>query len=186
MYEYLNRLEDYIGRKITHIKPKFTFEEYFYQVPKGKQKIRGFIPPMYVGWCTALLKNNPMRKYCNENNVDIQYMGFGFDEFKRSTRKYQKEKYQYPLIEMGITSAHCIDILKERGIYNSLYDYNNRTGCWCCPKQDLKSIRFMYKHHPELWNKMLQYAKDSTVGLKFDIARLNEKWNNQPTIDDWE
>lgn len=56
--------------------------------------------------------------------------------------------------------------LREFGLYNSLYDYFDRIGCWWCPKQPLKSLRSLYRHFPHLWAQLLELEEIHGIAFK--------------------
>ena len=151
MYEYLERVSKYIGREIITVRgEKHTAESIFYgNFVRGKRmgEMRGF-PPTVGQACNYRrdLKVNPLKKACGEgNNV---FIGIAADEAHRSRcKEYTKGKnnYCFPLVEWDITEAQCMEYLKVRGLYNGLYDYFDRIGCWWCPKQPLKSLRSLWQ-----------------------------------------
>ena len=36
------------------------------------------------------------------------------------------------------------------------YEIYHRASCWCCPFQRIDELRKLRKHHPELWEKLLE------------------------------
>ena len=64
MYDHLNKLEQYIGRKITRLKAEYSFEYYFLEyMPKRKNPgLRQYTGNSWAGpnnrWCTGRLKIN--------------------------------------------------------------------------------------------------------------------------------
>jgi 3'-phosphoadenosine 5'-phosphosulfate sulfotransferase (PAPS reductase)/FAD synthetase len=101
------------------------------------------------------LKISPLRKACGSgNNV---FIGIAADESHRSRAKQYAEgdnNYFFPLVDWGVTEVECMQYLKDRGLYNSLYDYFDRIGCWWCPKQPIPSLRSLYWHFPEKWQHL--------------------------------
>ena len=160
MYDYISRIESYVGIKVTTVRSdKHTARSIFFGYPsRGKRmnEIRGFPPTVgpgcrYRSW----LKVEPLEAASGQgNNI---YIGIAADESHRSRcEEYTKGKnhYYFPLVEWGVTEAMCMEYLKTRGLYNSLYDYFNRLGCWWCPKQPLRSLRSLWLHYPELWKQL--------------------------------
>lgn len=163
-WEYLKKLENYIGRKITIVQPNTTFNKWFYgEFTKGKNKgrIRGM--PFVIGhsWCCREFKVKPMERL--QTKGDVVYLGIAYDEKER----IQKDtKYKYPLVDWKITEQDCRNYLERIDMLNPLYDKFNRIGCWCCPKQSLNSLRILYRDYPKLWEKLKQYEKDSPHGFR--------------------
>ena len=186
MYEYLDKVDEYlmknIGKKITRIKPDVSFEQQFYTKKKRgkyKGKIYGF--PWNLGaWCNSRLKIATLDKYFkNQDKEYISYIGIAYDEPKRLARLDRNEKA--PLAEWEMPESDCLEYIKEKGLYNPLYDKLKRLGCWFCVKQSLDSLRIIRKDYPELWNLLLKCQLDSEVIFRTDysIQQLEEKFNKE-------
>jgi len=168
MYPYLEKVEKYIGREITRIKPLLTYEDYFYRRYKRGGKIGktyGF-PCMNGVWCNSHLKVYPLRKYEKTLGTHISYIGYAADEPKRYKRL--KEYQKALLYEWGITENQCLKYLEEKNLLNPLYKKFRRLGCWCCHNQSKSDLRILRKDYPDLWEKLLQYDKDSPVKFKIN------------------
>lgn len=168
MYEYIDKVEKYIGRKVTRIKSEWTYESHFYrQKKKGKfvGQIYGF-PFIAIGngWCNDRLKLKPVRDYKRSIGEHIMYVGIAADEPKRLAKMNNNERSL--LAEWGWTEQDCLQYLKEKGLENPLYRKFKRTGCWFCPKQNKKSLEIVYRDYPELWQMLLDMEKDSPVMFK--------------------
>lgn len=166
MYEYIDKVEDYIGRPITRLKTHKNFDDWFYgKVTRGKNKgiQRGFPLVAYPCYWNRESKLNVLNKKCKGN---YRYIGIACDEPKR-VRKH--EGYIYPLVDWGVTESDCIEYLKERDMLNPLYERFDRLGCWLCPKQSISSLESLYFYYPELWEKLKQYEKDDPNGFRPDI-----------------
>lgn len=140
MYEYLEKVNTYlkekIGKPLTIIEAPITFEEQFYTVKKrGKYigEIYGF-PWILGAWCNSMLKTMTLDRYFKEQSKKyISYIGITYDEPRRFERLAENEKA--PLFEWKMTEEKCLDYIKEKGMYNPLYDKYKRLGCWFCVKQ---------------------------------------------------
>lgn len=171
MYAYITRVEEYTGIKVTTVRSeRHTAQSIFFgHLTRGKRvgELRGF-PPTVGQACSYRrdLKVNPLKAACGSGNH--VFIGIAADESERSRcLEYTKgdNTYHFPLVDWGITEAQCQEYLKEKGLYNSLYDYFDRIGCTWCPKQPLKSLRSLYRHFPRLWAQLL--ALESIHGKPF-------------------
>lgn len=160
MYEYLARVERYFGRSIEVVKSsKHTARSMFYGYPtRGEHtdEIRGF--PKTIGAACryrSWLKVDPLEAATGTGH-DV-FIGIAADESHRSrSLEYAKGKntYHFPLVDEGIKEQDCLDGLRVIGLYNPLYDYFDRLGCFWCPKQPLASLRSLYHHFPQHWKTL--------------------------------
>ena len=104
------------------------------------------------------------------------YLGIAADEPKRLARMGENERSL--LAEWGWTEQDCLDYLKEKGLENPLYKKFSRTGCWFCPKQNLKSLKIIKNDYPGLWEQLLKLDKDSPVKFKpkYTVVDLDKKF----------
>ena len=165
-YEYLNKIEMYLNKKIEYIKPELSFEQ-LYQIYK-------FIPSTRYRWCTTGMKINPFRKYmnklineCNAQKINL-YVGIRSDEPTR-IENYQKQniekddgilKTHYPLAEYGLIKKDVFDILTNNGIgFPKYYEWRSRSGCYFCFFQKKIEWVNLLERHPKLFEKALYFEK---------------------------
>lgn len=176
MHEHIDKIEKYIGRKITKIKSEKPFEYYLSELhvnrkPDSKAILKfgkditgyGWAGPR-SRWCTEVLKNAPRDRFLkplrDKYNI-IHYIGIAADEQYRLERKNNKDlNHRHPLVEWGITEAEALNYCYERGFdWGGLYERFNRVSCWCCPMQSLSELRKLKKHYPELWERLKNWDK---------------------------
>ena len=180
MYEYIDEVEKYIGRKITRIRAKKTYEEQFYtKFKRGKNKGRIYGFPFQRGpWCNSRLKMRPFEQYYKSIDGEYcVYLGIAYDEPKRYARK--KDYQIMPLHDWKITEAECKKYLEKKDLINNLYDWKKRTGCWFCHNQSVKDLRALRDNYPKLWDKLLEMDNNSPVTFKPDgttVADIEKKF----------
>jgi len=174
MYVYIEKIKEYIKLKydmnITTISAEDGWDEWFYRIKKrGKYigTIYGF-PMTLRAWCNDRIKMKPINNYYKKQGEHIRYIGIAYDEPKRYKRL--EDNWKAPLYEWKIKESDCIDYLKEKGLHNPLYNKFNRLGCWCCPKQSLKSLRVLYREYPDLWKKLEKYQISSRTKFRIDYS----------------
>lgn len=161
MYEYIDKMERYIKRKITVIRSEFDFDTVFHQTyVKGKRvgNIYGF-PFMVGAWCNNRLKMRAIKQQYKTYGEHIRYLGLAADEPKRIDRL--EPFCRAPLAEWGMTEQNCIEFLERRNMMNPLYHKFRRLGCWFCVKQSLDSLRVLRRDYPKYWAMLLQWDKES-------------------------
>ena len=170
MYEHLAKLDEHLFRErgihITTLRHPKGFEYLMFDEPKQKprsleNRAKLGIPPygngwpgIRVRWCTGQLKTHLITKEVNRLKGElgaIHYVGIAADEAWRCKDE------RYPLVEWGITEAQALQACYDRGFdFGGLYEIYHRASCWCCPFQRIDELRKLRKHHPELWEKLLE------------------------------
>ena len=162
LYDYIERIEGVIGRKITRLKSKFTWDElFFHRKKKGGHmgQINAF-PMTMACVMTDRLKQIPIQEYYRSIKGDFTvYIGIAFNEPERYERLKPNEKA--PLYEWGIDENFVIQELKRRGLHNPLYDTFDRLGCYTCPNINLKELRLMRKRYPKEYAKLIWYGEQA-------------------------
>lgn len=155
-YEYLDRLEVYLGKKIERlVHDGGGFEELL-------QARRGFLPSAQARWCTELLKIKPFEKYVGDDTC-YSYVGIRADEPHRKGYISTKPNIiaQYPFIEAGITKQDVFRILEESGLgIPDYYKWRSRSGCYFCFFQQRIEWVGLLENHPDLYEKAKKYEKE--------------------------
>ena len=130
MYDYLDKLEGYIGRKITRVPSVISFDEGFHQTyKKGARKGAIYGYPFTIGaWCNDRLKLRAIEKHYKTYGEHIRYLGIAADETKRL--KHLTPNCRAPLADWRMTEQDCINFLQERDMMNPLYKKFKRLGCF--------------------------------------------------------
>ena len=177
MYEHLAKLDEHLFRErgihITTLRHPKGFEYLMFDEPKQKprsleNRAKLGIPPygngwpgIRVRWCTGQLKTHLITKEVNRLKGElgaIHYVGIAADEAWRCKDE------RYPLVEWGITEAQALQACYDRGFdFGGLYEIYHRASCWCCPFQRIDELRKLRKHHPELWEKLLELDRGVTL-----------------------
>ena len=71
-YEYLDKLEFYLGKKITRINSDRPFKYYL-------DLYNGVLPDARTRWCTRMLKIKPFERFIGDDQV-VSYVGIRADE----------------------------------------------------------------------------------------------------------
>ena len=187
MYEHLNRLEKDIGRQITRIKTDEPFEYLMFDKPI-KRKSNSPVVKKYgaellgygwagprMRWCTSKLKDVPrerfLRELRNKFNV-IEYVGIAADEqYRLECERNTNPNHRHPLVDWGMTEQNCLQYCYEHGYdWSGLYELFHRVSCWCCPLQSLDELRKLYKHFPDLWEKLKEWDKRTWRKFRADYS----------------
>ncbi|MFL6313517.1 MAG: phosphoadenosine phosphosulfate reductase family protein [Terriglobales bacterium] len=156
-YEYLNRVEAFLGKPIKHLNADRGFDHWL-------EVFGGYLPSPNIRWCTKMLKLKPFEAHVGEDAV-ISYVGLRADEDRVgyiSTRP--NIKTIYPFKDDGIDYAGVMKILDESGIGLPPYLKWGRThsGCYFCFFQrPIEWVRLL-ETHPEQFEQAMEYEKISS------------------------
>ncbi len=192
MYEHLAKLDEHLFRErgihITTLRHPKGFEYLMFDEPKQKprsleNRARLGIPPygngwpgIRVRWCTGQLKTHLITKEVNRLKGElgaIYYVGIAADEAWRCKNE------RYPLVEWGITEAQALQACYDRGFdFGGLYEIYHRASCWCCPFQRIDELRKLRKHHPELWEKLLELDRRALAQFGTGpLGQFKQNWS---------
>lgn len=168
MYEHIEKVEKYIGRKITTIKADHDFMYYAterevvrrvnsHAHKKGDVVYGHGWPSVFKRWCTSTLKRDVIKKFLRnyKDYTVIQYVGIAADEPNRV-----KDDKEYPLVKWNMSEADCLKYCYDRGFtWGGLYDHWTRLSCWRCPLQTLDNLRNLRQIKPDLWEQLKEMDK---------------------------
>lgn len=162
-YEYLDKLEAYLGKEIVRLKARQGFEEML--------KARGgFLPSAQVRWCTEYLKIKPFEEEVG-TAVCYNYIGIRVDEKHRKGYISTKPNIipRYPFVEDSITQDDVLRILDESGMgLPNYYVWRSRSGCYFCFFQQKVEWLGLLEHHEDLYLKAEGFEKeDPTSGERY-------------------
>jgi 3'-phosphoadenosine 5'-phosphosulfate sulfotransferase (PAPS reductase)/FAD synthetase len=155
-YEYLNRVEAYLGKPIVRLNSKAGFDHWL-------DVFGGYLPAPNMRWCTKYLKLKPFEEYVGEAPV-ISYVGLRADENRSGYISTKPNiKAVFPFKEHGIDHAGVIRILNESGIGLPPYLKWGRmhSGCYFCFFQRPIEWVNLLEHYPEYFDKAQSYEKTS-------------------------
>lgn len=182
-YEYLDKIEKRLEINIIRLNTDKPFEFYL-------DKLNGYLPSVFARWCTREMKIKPWEKYIGDEEV-ISYIAIRADENRKGYYSSKKNIHpKYPFIESNITISEVENILKKSGIgYPEYYKWRSRSGCYFCMFQRRIEWVNLYKNHPDLFKKALNFEKDNFTWIQGmslmdilynakDIERRFQKRNN--------
>lgn len=153
-YDYLDRVEAYLGKKITRLNPQRGFEHWL-------EMYGGMLPSSQVRWCTRKLKIEPFEAHVGNDEV-WSYIGIRADEHRSG---YISTKPNitpvYPFKEHGLVLADIERILTESGIgLPSYYEWRQRSGCYFCFYQRSGEWMGLKERHPKLFEKAKKFESE--------------------------
>lgn len=171
-YEYLEKIEVYIGKPIIRIKPDVGFDDLL------KQR-RNFLPSPQIRWCTEYLKIKPFERYIGDDPV-IMYVGIRADEPHRKGYISTKPNIEarFPFIDAGLRLPDILRILddyfgRDEGYEKShglpkYYGWRSRSGCYFCFYQQRREWVGLLETHPDLFKLASEYERtDPATGERY-------------------
>ena len=117
MYDHIKQVENCIGRKVTVLRAKKTFDYLLgeYILKKGKRKGRaGYSwPDIRNRWCTGFLKRDVFNLHFSSAKDLVQYHGIAHDEPGRIGKN--GTNIIYPLYDWGITEKQALQYCYSHG-----------------------------------------------------------------------
>lgn len=178
VYEYLNKLEIFLNKPITYLKPQVSFQHIY--------DTRKILPKPQNRWCTVELKTKTMQNFIKRLNSKNQtiinlYIGIRADEAQRvktATSNNPKIKEQFLFVKDGLIKKDIIEILNNSGLGLPGYmEWKSRSGCFFCFYQSKLEWINLYERHPELYKKAMDYEfknckeiKNGSFGWRSDIT----------------
>jgi len=178
VYEFLGRLEGFLGKTIHRLNPDRDFDFWLKQY-------RNYLPSPQSRWCTRQLKLRPFEQWIGpsiEGNCMVySYVAIRSDEEYREGYNSKKDQLRIvlPFKENGIDKPGVIDILEASGLgLPHYYEWRSRSGCtFCFFQQKIEWVR-LRERHPEAFEEARSYEKDAVAsGSPFT-------WSQGESLDD--
>lgn len=159
MYEHIEKCKKLCeenGIKFTTIHPEKSFDYYMFEHLTKNGDIGYSWCGKMCRWGTAC-KREALGKNAKRNKGCICYIGIAADEPDRVEKNNQPYK-RLPLVEWGITEAECLQGCYDAGFdWGGMYEYLDRLSCKFCRNKNLKELRNIRKHYPEVWEELKEY-----------------------------
>jgi 3'-phosphoadenosine 5'-phosphosulfate sulfotransferase (PAPS reductase)/FAD synthetase len=173
-YEYLDKLEAYLGQPIARLRDDRGFDFWLHQYG-------GYLPSSRMRWCTKQLKIKPFERFIGDDPCRM-YIGIRADENRGGYRPTKPNITPvYPYIEAGMTLDDVHRILEESGIgFPKYYSWRTRSGCYFCFYQRKHEWLGLKENHPELFEDSKKYEKfDSATGQRYT-------WSERESLEELE
>lgn len=159
VYEFLGRLEGFLGRPIAYLNPDRDFDFWL-------KEYGNFLPSPRTRWCTRQLKLRPFEKWVKDDleagTEIISYVAIRADEPARTGMQstHPNLNITFPLQENGLDKAAVVELLESSGLgLPTYYDWRSRSGCtFCFYQQKIEWVR-LKRTHPEAFEEAKAYEK---------------------------
>lgn len=178
VYDFLDRLEAYLGQEIVRIGTNKPFEHYL-------KLYGGFLPSPQQRWCTREMKIRPFEQWVGDDQV-ITYVGIRADEARDGYVSTKPNiRPVFPFKEDGLVKADILRILEGSVGVPEYYSWRSRSGCYFCFFQRRGEWRGLKENHPDLFAAAKSYEKsDALTGKSYSwvqgvtLAELEQRWSS--------
>jgi len=171
VYDFLDRLEAYLGQEIVRIGSNKPFEHYL-------KLYGGFLPSPQQRWCTREMKIRPFEQWIGEDAA-VSYVGIRADEAREGYISTKPNiRAVFPFKEDGIVESDVLRILDNSVGVPSYYRWRSRSGCYFCFFQRRSEWLGLMKEHPDLFEKAKEFEKSGHNGER------GYSWVNGLTLDE--
>jgi len=171
-YDYLDRLETYLGKKIVRLN---ALDQLGIARKPGRKAFDvwlneyygGYLPNPKARWCTRVLKIKPFEAYVG-NGTAYSYIGIRADE-KRDGYVGKKPVVIsdrpniipcYPFKDAGFGIKDVANTLERSGLgIPDYYKWRSRSGCFFCFYQQRGEWAGLRKQHPALFERSKDFEK---------------------------
>jgi hypothetical protein len=159
VYDFLGRLEGFLGRPIQYLNPHRGFDFWLRQY-------NSFLPSPTTRWCTRKLKLDPfkqwVRPWLEAGDKVYSYVAIRADEEHREGMVAQHDNLsvKLPFREYGVDKQGVLEILEGSGLgLPKYYEWRSRSGCtFCFFQQKIEWVR-LKERHPEAYEAAKSYEK---------------------------
>lgn len=161
VYEFLGRLEGFLGKEILRLNPDRDFDYWLKQY-------NSFLPSPQTRWCTRQLKLRPfeawVRPMLDAGRTVYSYVAIRADEEYRAgyASKHENLVIKLPFKEDGVDKPGVQDLLDSSGLgLPKYYEWRSRSGCtFCFYQQKIEWVRLM-ERHPDAFEEAKTYEKNA-------------------------
>lgn len=164
VYEFLGKLEAYLGKPITKLNSGHEFSYWL-------KRFNNFLPSQQCRWCTIEMKLNPFRKWIEPSikagDTVYSYVAIRVDEESRTGLMTNTPTLhvEMPFRTDGIDKAGVLEILEKSGLgLPKYYDWRSRSGCTFCFFQQKIEWIGLLEHHPEAFKHAMELEKTAMNG----------------------
>jgi hypothetical protein len=162
VYEFLARLEGFLGKPIQRLNPDRDFDFWLAQY-------KHFLPSVQTRWCTRMLKIRPFEAWIRPDlDAGVQitsYVAIRSDESHREGHNatHSNLTVRLPFREHSVDLAGVKELLDGSGVgLPTYYRWRSRSGCTFCFFQQKIEWVNLKEEHPESFEEAKRYEKLAT------------------------
>ena len=174
-YEYLERVEDYLGKRVNRLNAELGFDHWY-------DVYGGMIPSNHRRWCTKMLKLKPFEDFVGDDPV-LNYVGLRADEDRTGYISHKPNITPvYPFQDDGLKLPDIEEILRSSGVGMPPYTEwgRSRSGCFFCfYQQKIEWVR-LKERYPDLFEAAKAYERP------FEGSGNTFTWSEKESLEELE
>ncbi|WP_253664582.1 phosphoadenosine phosphosulfate reductase family protein [Vibrio sp. Y20_XG_PY13] len=159
VYEYLNKLEGFLGKPILRLNEERGFDFWL-------EQYGNYLPSAQTRWCTRQLKLLPFKNWVNsmlrEGHIVHSLVAIRSDEEHRDgySSHHENLHIHFPFREAGYTRNDVFQLLNDSPLgIPKYYEWRSRSGCTFCFFQQKIEWVNLKERHPEAFEEAKRYEK---------------------------
>ncbi|HFC93284.1 MAG TPA: phosphoadenosine phosphosulfate reductase [Leucothrix mucor] len=168
VYDFLDKLEAYLGKKIERLTQKRGFEHFL-------TMHNNYLPSPRQRWCTLMMKIKPFEAFVKDDPV-VTYVGIRADENREGYISHKPTiQAVFPFIEDGLVRDDIFQMLEDSVGIPNYYEWRSRSGCYFCFFQRQDEWLGLKRRHPDLFEKAVKIEQESGQGYTWVQGRTLEQ-----------
>lgn len=165
-YEFLDRLEAYLGKEIIRLSSGRDFDHHL-------KMHNGLLPSPKIRWCTREMKIKPFEDFVGTDRV-VSYVGIRADEFRDGYKSEGKPNIHpvFPFIEDGLVRDDVFKLLEDTIGIPEYYKWRSRSGCYFCFFQRQDEWLGLKENHPDLFEQARDYETRERIKFSWDAGEV--------------
>lgn len=179
VYTFLDKLEQYLGKKIVRLKADPNREEKFKVVDNEDtsnpfedllNQYKGYLPAPNARWCTRTMKLVPLEEWVGDDYC-ISYIGIRADEDRAGYVSRSKGGNIRPVFlfqQDGLVLQDIYNLLDESGVgLPDYYKWRTRSGCYFCFYQRRVEWAILYILYQDWFEEAKKYETQHVDGRTY-------------------
>jgi 3'-phosphoadenosine 5'-phosphosulfate sulfotransferase (PAPS reductase)/FAD synthetase len=179
VYEYLDKMENYLKKKIIRLKADPSVSDKYRIVDNEDdsnpfedilRQYNGYLPSPNARWCTRTMKLQPLERWIGSDYC-VSYVGIRADEnregYNSSKSKNKNIESKFPFQDDDMSISDIYQILESTVGLPEYYKWRTRSGCFFCFYQRRVEWAILSIIYPQWFEASTKYEMEHADGRMF-------------------